>query len=82
VGGPAPQSPASPHLEPGGVIAGDEGGIEQGATNFREGLEFSLSLPPGTYRLVATSTNAQCLSRKVTVEPGRYEAVKIRCSIK
>ena len=82
VGGPALSSPASPHLEGGSVLAYTRGGYERGAIYFPEGQGFLLPLLPGTYRLVATSGDASCPSRTVTVESDRYEALRIRCDIK
>jgi hypothetical protein len=82
VGGPSVVSPAARHLEPGGVVAFADDGTQAGAIHFSEGQGLSLSLPPGEYRLVATSGDARCPDGiKVTVSPNRFETVHIRCDV-
>lgn len=80
-GGPASSS-ASPVLEPGSVIAYAEDGTQKAGTTFAQGQGFSLSLPPGTYKLVATSGSAYCPSQNVTVASGGFQSVRITCSVK
>jgi hypothetical protein len=83
VGGPLVVSPAARHLEPGDVIAFAEDGTRVGEVHFPEGQGFSLSLPPGEYRLVATSGDAQCPDRtRVLVSPNSFETVHIHCDVR
>ncbi len=82
VGGPLVASPTARLLRPGDVVAFAEDGTEAGAIHFSEGQGFSLSLPPGRYRLVATSGDARCPDGiKVTVLPNDYKIVRIRCDV-
>jgi hypothetical protein len=70
-------------LEPGDVVAFAEDGTQAGAIHFPEGQGLSLSLPPGEYRLVATSGDARCPDRTwVTVSPNSYETVHIHRDVK
>jgi hypothetical protein len=77
-----PWSPAPPHLYPGSVIAYAEDGTQRGSVSFPDGQGFSLSLAPGTYRLVPTSGDAFCRPRNVTVIGGWYETVRLTCDRK
>ena len=82
VGGPGPASPAALRLRPGSVTAFTPGGVQRAVAVFAEGHGFSIPLAPGTYRLVSKSGDARCPARTVTVLPGGYETVRIRCSVK
>jgi len=79
-----PWSSAPLHLQPGSVIAYAEDGTQRGSVSFPAGQGFSLSLAPGTYRLIPMSSgsDAVCLPRNVIVIGGWYETVRLTCFIK
>src|SRR5439155_2121708 len=76
-----PWSSAPLHLQPGSVIAYAEDGTQRGSVSFPAGQGFSLSLAPGTYRLIPMSSgsDAVCLPRNVIVIGGWYETVRLIC---
>ncbi len=82
VGGPVAVSQASPIWRPGSVTASTLDGVQRGRVAFPEGQGFTLPLPPGTYRSVSKSGDAQCPAQIITVIAGRYSTVNIRCSVK
>jgi hypothetical protein len=64
------------------VIAYDEGGGEAASADFVEGQGFTLSLAPGTYRVVGVSGEAVCSSKTVTVEADTLETIRFRCGVR
>jgi hypothetical protein len=80
VGGPA--SGVSKHREPGEVVVYSTEGEEVAHTSFAEGDGFSISLNPGTYRLVPSSGDADCSELTVDVVTDRFVDVQIKCSVK
>jgi hypothetical protein len=81
VGGPNP-SALFGVPQPGRVVAYGQDGVEADSADFRPGEGFTLSLAPGTYRLAATSGDADCRPKTITVVPDTYETVRVRCSVK
>ncbi len=84
IGGPPPvsASAASPHLEPGSVTVFDTGGKQVASASFEEGRGFSIVLPPGSYRLVPHSGDAQCVPRPVSVEPDAITTIRVSCDVR
>jgi hypothetical protein len=84
IGGPPEVLGGSPSPEPGEVSAYAMDGSLKGDAGFdssHAATEFSIPLEPGTYRLVGESGGALCRDQDVTVVPGRYETVTVRCDI-
>ena len=79
VGGPAPGH--SNQLEPGRVVAYASGGGEAGSADFAEGVGFQLALPPDTYVLVASSGDAICPHKTITIVDEQYETVHFKCGV-
>jgi len=79
VGGPAPGN--ADQLEPGRVVAYTSDGGEAGSADFVEGVGFQLALPPDTYVLVASSGDAICPHKSVTIVEDQYETVHFKCGV-
>jgi len=78
-GGPSGLS--SNHGEPGEVVVYLQDGEELARSSFREGEQFSISLGPGTYRVVPTSGDADCQELTVNVAPGEFQPLSVVCSV-
>ena len=79
VGGPAPGH--SNQLEPGRVVAYTTDGGEAASADFAEGVGFELALPPDTYVLIASSGDAICPHKQITIVDEQYETVHFKCGV-
>jgi hypothetical protein len=79
VGGPPPGN--SKNLEPGRVVAYELEGGEADSVEFAEGQGFELQLAPGMYLLIASSGDASCPHKTITVTADAYETLHVKCSV-
>jgi hypothetical protein len=79
-GGPPPGRPRT--LEPGRVSVLFSDGRPLAQARVRRGRRARFSLGPGRYRLTASSSDAHCLERSLSVHAGAAMKVKVICSVK
>jgi hypothetical protein len=78
-GGPPPG--LSTHAEPGEVVVYPLGGGVVASVSVQEGDGFSIPLDPGTWRVSATSGDADCQDITVNVRANRLTDASIVCSV-
>jgi hypothetical protein len=79
-GGPPPGRRRT--LEPGRVSVLFSDGRPLAEAHARRGRRARFSLGPGRYRLTASSGDAHCLERSLSVHAGAAMNVKVICSVK
>jgi len=76
-----PPGLSSNHGEPGEVVVYLQDGEEVARASFGEGDGFSISLSPGTYRVLPRSGDADCQELTVNIAPGEFQPLSVVCSV-